>query len=70
MVNFKTFRNLAFKLEKKQFVLSRMKRKTDKATIFSQNLSLHALCNLRLTDRTWAEFKNIVTQNPPGLTKL
>nr|XP_047142895.1 uncharacterized protein LOC124817133 [Hydra vulgaris] len=45
-----------------------------RAILYGSNLSLQALCNLKLTDRTWTEFKNIVTHNrhlvPPGLTKL
>ena len=44
------------------------------STLDGPNLSLHTLCNLRLRDRTWVEFTNIVTQNhhlvAPGLTKL
>ena len=45
-----------------------------RSNLYGPNLSLHTFCNLRLTDRTWAEFKKIVTQNHhlllPGLTKL
>ena len=45
-----------------------------RSNLYGPNLSLHTFCNLRLTDRTWAEFKKVVTQNHhlllPGLTKL
>ena len=64
-------------LEKLQHAVKRFKfspSTTPRSAFYGPNLKLNALCNLRLTDRTWAEVKNIITQNhhlvPPGLTKL
>ncbi|XP_047134708.1 uncharacterized protein LOC124812305 [Hydra vulgaris] len=64
-------------VEELQHAVKRFKSNSStdgRAILYGSNLSLQALCNLKLTDRTWTEFKNIVTHNrhlvPPGLTKL